>query len=117
MHLRGLSKSTAGRLGVGGLALGIGAGAIAFAVSGTSCSQTQQNVPVRSLQESQNAATVCLQIYDSNLANQMPVPLSQDQCIALPANVSASSLQNHLFTVVTQTTRGELAVVDLTAGS
>jgi hypothetical protein len=115
MHLRGFLKSTGGRLGVGGLALGLAASAIAIA--GASCSQTQQNVPVRSLQESQNVDVACLEIYDSNGNSQLPVPQPQAKCTNLPAGVAAQYLQDHLFATVTQTTRGELAVVDLTSGT
>jgi hypothetical protein len=107
-------------IGIGGAAAGIVAIGIAVgvAVASTSCSQTPTNVPVRSLQDSQNVDFVCLnsiQESDGGLVVP-PLPQVQEQCAPVPANVVGSSLPNHLFAVVTQSARGELAVVDLTAG-
>jgi hypothetical protein len=107
-------------IGIGGAAAGIVAIAIAVgvAVASTSCSQTPTNIPVRSLQQSQNVDFVCMntvQETDGGLVVP-PVPLAPEQCSLVAPNVIGSSLPNHLFAVVTQTARGELAVVDLTAG-
>ncbi len=111
---------TTARIGIGGLAAGAAAIAlgsvVAVAVASTSCSQTPQNVPVRSLQGSQNADVVCMNTLGEDGGLIQPAPLRQSECAPVPANIYGPSLPNHLFAVVTQTTRGELAVVDLTAG-
>ncbi|NVL67872.1 hypothetical protein, partial [Escherichia coli] len=58
-----------------------------------------------------------VQLYDP--VTQKPIePLGrpQDECAPVPANVDGSAFQKQLFALVTQTTRGELAVVNLSAG-
>lgn len=46
-----------------------------------------------------------------------PQPLPQAACGPAPIYVDGTTLENHLFAMVTQTTRGEVAIVDLTAGN
>ncbi len=105
-------------LGIGGVAAGVAAVVIGVAVAVASCSQTPTNVPVRSLQQSQKSDVVCLgTLQEDGGALIVPqIPLAQEQCAPVPANVTGSTLPNHLYSVVTQTTRGEVAVIDLTAG-
>jgi hypothetical protein len=106
-------------LGIGGVAVGAIAVAVGVAVSSASCSQTPTNVPVRSLQQSQKVDVVCLNMLPEDGGPGVinpAIPLDQSQCAPVAANVNGAALPNHLFAAVTQTTRGELALVDLTAG-
>lgn len=80
------------------------------------CSQTPTPVPIRTFERAQKMDVVCLQVGTADGNPIVPVPLAQDQCIPVPPGVDGTPLLNHLFALVTQTTRGELAVVDLTAG-
>ena len=60
---------------------------------------------------------VCMRTLSGEDAGGIPaVPLSQANCTPVPAGVVGAILPNHLFALVTQTLRGEVAVVDLTAG-
>ncbi len=55
---------------------------------------------------------------DTNFVTEVyPQPLPQAACGPAPIYVDGTTLENHLFALVTQTTRGEVAVVDLTAGN
>lgn len=55
---------------------------------------------------------------NSNFVTEVyPQPLPQEQCGPAPIYVDGTTLNNHLFALVTQTTRGEVAIVDLTAGN
>ncbi len=117
MGLRAIRKypRSAGAI-VAGAAIALGA---AFGTS--SCAQTPPNIPVRSFDRAQKMDVVCLHVehYDSvnGIVTQVyPTPLPQTQCSPTPVNVDGNLLENHLFALVTQTTRGEVAVVDLTAG-
>jgi hypothetical protein len=96
------------------------AGAIGVAAAGASCAPTPTNIPVRTFQQPKNVDVVCIKVNDDN-GNQLPVTditgLPQDNCQPVPVNVNGAALSKHLYAVVTQTTRGELAVVDLTAGN
>lgn len=99
----------------------LGAGAVAIATA--SCSQTTTNAPLVTFQRAQRVDVVCLQVFtppDVN-GNQLsivpPLPVRQEECAPVPPNVNGSALPYHLFALVTQTARGEVAVVDLTAGN
>ncbi|MEO8874780.1 MAG: hypothetical protein ABI461_04260 [Polyangiaceae bacterium] len=90
--------------------------------SNASCAQTPPNAPVRSFDRAQKVDVVCLHVENYNAATGLlsevyPTPLPQSQCTPAPINVDGTTLANHLFALVTQTTRGEVAVVDLTAGN
>lgn len=93
------------------------------AVAGTSsCAQTPVNVPVRSFDRAQKMDVVCMNVehYDpvsGYVTEVYPTPLPQEQCPPVPVDVDGTLLDNHLFALVTQQTRGEVAVVDLTAGN
>src|SRR4051794_6860985 len=108
-----LHKATVGIAGLITAAL-----AIAAPVLGTSCGQTPTNVPIRTFEGAQKVAVVCLRVND---AKGVPLPsvepVAQSNCAPVAANVNGTLLPFHLFATVTQTTRGELAVVDLTAGT
>ncbi|MBI5537351.1 MAG: hypothetical protein HY898_31805 [Deltaproteobacteria bacterium] len=71
------------------------------------CSQTPVSVPVRSLEQSGRAAFLCL----SPDLDNVSAPI--DAC-----NLNAPTYgYNHLYSLVTQTARGEVALIDLTAAS
>lgn len=95
------------------------AGAAALGASASSCATTPPNVPVRTFERAQKVDVVCLRV---NQADGTPLDfadiraLPQGECAPVPALANGAALPNHLYATVTQTTRGELAVVDLTAG-
>ncbi|MGD0525747.1 MAG: hypothetical protein ABSE49_11415 [Polyangiaceae bacterium] len=98
----------------------------AAAVVVASCSQTPTNVPVRTFELAQKVDVVCMQVFDeSGEPLAAPIPVTEDNCSPVPLNcsnaacsgvVDGGALANHLYAAVTQVARGELAVVDLTAG-
>jgi hypothetical protein len=102
-------------MGLALAALGVAVGASAW-----SCSQTPTNVPIRTFEGAQKVAVVCLQIQstpDRPLApNTGAMPVAQNNCAPVAAGVAPNTLPYHLVAAVTQTTRGELAIVDLTGG-
>jgi len=106
-----------GKLSVAGWTMAALAAAVAAASA--SCGQTPTNVPIRTFEGAQKVAVVCLQVNDPTTGLALPavVPVEQNRCAPVAANVNASALPYHLFAAVTQTTRGELALVDLTTGN
>jgi len=111
-------------VGVGLLAA---AGAVGVAIASSSCAATPTNVPVRTFEQPKKVDVVCVAV--NNPADGGPLAASeihglvQSECAPAASDFAAlnvtttPTLPNHLFAVVTQTTRGELAVVDLTAGA
>jgi hypothetical protein len=107
------------------ISAGLVAGAaIAASVVATqsSCNQTPTNVPVRTFEGAGRMDILCLQVLsvgsgDGGVAGApIPaVPVSQDLCAPVPTGTDPTTVPYHLVAVVTQTLRGELAVVDLTA--
>jgi hypothetical protein len=97
----------------GGLAL-----VIALGAAGASCQSAPTPTPLHSFDLPGKVAAVCLHVYDA-MGVQLPLaePLPLDACPPVPLNTVATTFQNHLFALVTQTRRGALAAVDLTAGS
>jgi hypothetical protein len=92
-----------------------------------SCSQTPTNVPVRTFENAQKVDVVCMKIYDDH-GNPLaaPIPGQEENCSPVPLNcggtacsglIDGGALPYHLFAAVTQVARGELAIVDLTAGT
>lgn len=77
-----------------------------------SCSQTPANVPIRTFERAQRVDVICLRLR----GDDAPAPLPQEACSPVPPDVNGADLANQLFALVTQTTRGEVAVVDLSAG-
>ena len=102
-----------------GMTVAAGLLVAAAAAASTSCSQTPTNIPVRTFQQAQRMDTVCMAVNDLN-GNPLPgnalKPLLPDDCSPLPSGVGGW-VPNHLFALVTQTTPGTLAVVDLTNGA
>ena len=96
------------------------AAAITFAAvemaTATSCAPTPVNTPLRSFQAARFVDVVCMNTLTGEDGGGIPaVPLPQAACAPVPAGVAGAILPNHLFALVTQTLRGEVAVVDLTA--
>lgn len=96
--------------------------ASAISLGASSCSQTPTNVPVRSLVRSGRMDTLCFQVCTTGAdagtgCDPIPaIPVSTDHCAPVPSGVDPTTIPFHLVAVVTQTLRGELAVVDLTLG-
>jgi len=91
-------------------------GAVLFA-----CSQTPTSVPVRTFERAQRMDVVCLKLYAPRAPGAPFEPIeprgvTQEQCAPVPSNVNGEAFDNQLFALVTQSSRGELAVVDLSAG-
>ena len=82
-----------------------------------SCSRSVDPVPLRTFERAQKLDVVCMHVRDQagNLV-MPPEPRPESACSAVPPGVIGDALPNHLFALVTQTLRGEVAVVDLTAG-
>jgi hypothetical protein len=103
------------------LGLGLAAAGVAVAVGAVnaSCSQTPTNVLVRTFELAQKVDVVCMQVNDQygNMLPGGPVPAAEDNCAPVALNTSGAPLPYHLFAAVTQLARGELAIVDLTAGN
>jgi hypothetical protein len=100
-------------LGAGTAALAAGIGTLS-----ASCSQTPTNIPVRTFEIAQRMDVVCMHVNDQfgNALPGPPTPVPEDQCAQVGINVNGAALPYHLYAAVTQLGRGELAVVDLTAG-
>ncbi|MDF2691725.1 MAG: hypothetical protein K0S65_108 [Labilithrix sp.] len=77
------------------------------------CSQTPTSVPIRTFERAQKVDVICLRVFGDNA----PEALKQEECAPVPPDINGGNLQNQLFALVTQTSRGEVAVVDLSAGS
>jgi hypothetical protein len=82
-------------------------GAVLFA-----CSQTPTSVPIRTFERAQKVDVICLQVFGADA----PRPLPQAACSPVPPDVIGDQLDNQLYALVTQTSRGEVAVVNLSAG-
>jgi hypothetical protein len=90
--------------------------AAAAATFGASCGSTPAPTPVRTFLRPQKVDFVCLHVNDAN-GNPIPPTTAQAaQCPPVPPNVNGVPFEFHYFALVTQTTRGELGVVDLTGG-
>ena len=106
-------------LGVVGTLLLLTFAAVLFA-----CSQTPTSVPVRTFERAQRMDVVCLRVYDPPLPGhaagdfqqRVPIGRPQSECAPVPSNIDGLGFDKQLFALVTQTTRGEVAVVDLSAG-
>jgi hypothetical protein len=113
-------------LGIAVAAIAAVGAAIGVGAASSSCASTPTNIPVRTFDRAQKVDVVCLNVNDSsgNALSGIPAgggvsgitPLPESECAPVPSTVFGPSLPNHLFAVVTQATRGELAVVDLTGG-
>ena len=105
-------------LGLVGSLLVIALAAVLFA-----CSQTPTSVPVRTFERAQRMDVACLRLYDpgpddarDQFQKREPIGRPQSECQPTPSTLEGEAFDKQLFAFVTQTTRGELAVVDLSAG-
>ncbi len=90
--------------------------AAALGILETSCSSASTNLVVRTFERAQRMDVVCMRVLD-DANNPIPAqPAVQAQCAPLVSGQNPSTAPFHLFALVTQSLRGELAVVDLTAG-
>ncbi|HEY8079166.1 MAG TPA: hypothetical protein VIF62_33770, partial [Labilithrix sp.] len=88
------------------------------------CSEAPTAVNVRTFERASRMDVVCLQIYDPSRSTadvlvpypDGPRPRPQEECAPVAVGANGGALFNQLFAVVTQTARGELAVVDLSSG-
>ena len=102
-------------LGVSGLLLTAAGAELATT---TSCAPAATNNPLRTFEDARDVDVICMQTLFSEDGGGVPaVPLPQAACTPVPSGVSGALLPNHLFALVTQVKRGEVAVVDLTAGN
>ncbi len=98
----------------------VGSGLVVAAALGiveTSCSSTTTNAVVRTFERAQRLDVVCMRVLDDLDNTIPPQPAVQAQCAPLVSGQNPATAPFHLFALVTQSLRGELAVVDLTAGS
>lgn len=106
-------------LAISGAVLGAIGGVAGMGMA--SCSATTTNNPLRSFQYAQKMDVVCLQVNGPDAGAPagaiLPVPQPQAQCAPDPINVNGFAQPFHLFALVTELVRGEVAVVDLTAGT
>ncbi|MCL2777498.1 MAG: hypothetical protein FWD73_05800 [Polyangiaceae bacterium] len=71
---------------------------------------------MRTFERAQRMDVVCLQLIDANGNRQTPVARPESDCAPVSPNVNGDDLQNQLFAVVTQSSTGEVGVVNLSAG-
>ncbi len=82
-----------------------------------SCSSSPAPVAVHTFERAQRVDIVCLQVLDTTtFAPITPTPVTPSHCGPTPTDIDPATEPYHLYALVTQTLRGELAVVDLTAG-
>ena len=98
--------------------------AVATIHSGGGCAQNPLLVPVRSLERSGQTSFVCLDRPGTQPRVERPlIECTQQQVSSISeycteddaGDIDAGSLIPHLYALVTQTTRGEVAVVDTTS--
>ncbi len=93
--------------------------ASSITMGAASCNQTPTNVPVRSLVRSGRMDVLCVQVLTDGADAGVPIPaipVTADHCAPVPSGVDPNTLPFHLLAIVTQTLRGEIAVIDLTLG-
>jgi hypothetical protein len=91
--------------------------------SAVSCAATPVIPPLRSFESAKDIDVVCMQILTANveagvvgLPISPPIPVDQQFCTPVALNQYGAVQPYHLYALVTQVARGEVAVVDLTAG-
>lgn len=98
-------------------------GVLGLLTGQTSCSQTPPPTPTRTFERPERLDFVCMQVRESDgSANFLrpPLPVDLAKCTPLSATEVADTVGDsrafHLYSLVTQTSRGEVAVADLTGG-
>lgn len=93
---------------------------VALAAVLFACTQTPTPVPVRTFERAQKVDFVCLQLFQDagNGLRQTIRPVGRPlaDCTQSPAGEDGATYKNQLFALVTQSARGEVAVVNLTTG-
>ncbi len=88
------------------------------AVSG--CQQTPTPIPVRTFERAGDTDVVCMKVNDVSGGRSVPLippqPIPLAECAPVASGVDPAFVANHMYALVTQTMRGEVAVVDLSAG-
>ncbi len=117
MPRRSLVRRTRRMALLGILASFVVIAAIACGLGLSACSQTPTSVPVRTFERAQRMDIACLQLFDpqDGFRPIEPVGRTREECVPTPSN-SDGNFVNQLFALVTQSTRGEIAVVDLSVG-
>ncbi len=87
-----------------------------------SCQQAPPNVPLRTFERAQRVEVVCMKVRrggegDDAFDRIPPEPVRQEYCAPVPPGRDGTFLPYHLYALVTQTLRGEVAVVDITAST
>lgn len=101
----------------------VGGAGLSLALGAASCQQNPDPPLLRSMDRPQHVDFVCMQVRTNDADRTVihpPLPVRRDRCSAIPTNESRSDRDFrpfHLYALVTQTVRGEVAVVDLTLGS
>jgi hypothetical protein len=102
-------------------AAALAAGAAAVVTPGGGCTQQTEQVAVRSLERSGRAAFVCLAAPGTRPTAALPLErcagTSADTADDFGVDQAGTTTVPHLYALVTQTTRGEVALVDTTAAS
>jgi hypothetical protein len=81
-----------------------------------SCQPAPTNVPLRTFERAQKMDFVCMHVYDEvQLVQVPPTPAPLSACAPAAPSTDGTTLPFHLYALVTQSVRGEVAVVDLTA--
>jgi hypothetical protein len=87
--------------------------ALAAALCSAGCTQNAQPVVLRSLEASGNFSSLCMGTRNPTATIPSYEPRNVQDC---PDTTMADGEDRHAFSMVTQTTRGEVALVDLTLG-
>jgi hypothetical protein len=93
-------------------ALGAAGTVLTLALGLTHCGQTPQEQPIRTFERAQRMDVLCLKLNGNALAEGLP-----ESACSTVGEVTGSTEERHLIALVTQSARGELAVVDLTANT
>jgi hypothetical protein len=102
-------------LGLSGLVVAAGVVGL-LGASTSSCGASAANTPIRTFDRAQRTDTICLHVLNGDGFNIPAVSEPQEQCAPVPENVNGVYLEYHLYALVTQSAKGQLAAVDLTAG-
>ena len=106
-----LGLSTAAALSIAAVVMGV------LGVSTTSCGSSASNTPIRTFDRAQRTDTICLHVIDGTTGNPMPaVAVPEALCAPVPEDIVGVLLPYHLYALVTQSAKGQLAAVDLTGG-
>lgn len=92
------------------------AAASACCALAASCQPAPTNVPLRTFEGARRMDFLCMHVKDETSGVDVaPTPVPLETCAPTPPNTDGTTLPYHLYALVTQSLRGELAVVDLTA--